>query len=158
MAPLKQSSDQAEHLPNAIIHSMEGSYTEGNRMKSGGHGQDAIDYMDKNGIEYNIVKTYPNGVRIGNVPNHMLRFKRNGNGQAWFPKEWTQKDIVAAAEHVIGLKSNSHKPEGTTLYGQWKDVKICVIRRNGSIASVYPNYNQSCKKRRRLNNEQRSIQ
>mgnify|MGYP006962965593 FL=1 len=54
MAPLKQSSDQAEHLPNAIIHSMEGSYTEGNRMKSGGHGQDAIDYMDQewNQVQY----------------------------------------------------------------------------------------------------------
>ena len=69
---------------NAIIHSMEGSYTAGNRMKSGGHGQDAIDYMDRHGIKHNIVKTYPNGVRIGNVLNHMSRFKRENNGQTWF--------------------------------------------------------------------------
>lgn len=135
---------------NAIIHSMEGSYTAGNRLKSGGHGQDAIDYMDKNGIKYNIVKTYPNGVRIGNVPDHKgSSAKKKGTGQAWFPKNWKQQDIVAAAEHITGLKHNAHKPEGTVLHGKWKNVWVCVVRRNGTIASVYPDYNQSNKKRRK---------
>ena len=133
---------------NAIIHSMEGSYTLGNRMKSGGHGQDAIDFMTKNKIKYNIVKTYSNGVRIGNVPNHISKYKRRENGQAWFPSNWTQKDIVAAAEHVSGLKHNSHKAEGITMYGKWKNVWVCVIKRNGTIASVYPDYNQSNNKKR----------
>ena len=72
--------------------------------RSGGHGQDAIDFMDKNGIEYNIVKTYKNGVRVGNVPNHWKdNSKRKGIGQSWFPKSWGQKDVVKAAEHVLGL-------------------------------------------------------
>lgn len=134
---------------NAIIHSMEGSYTAGNRIKSGGHGQDAIDYMDKNGINYNIIKTYPNGVRVGNIPSHKDRFKRLDTNQAWFPKSWTQKDIVAAAEHVTGLKGNSHKKDGVILYGKWKGVWVGVIKTNGTVGTIFPDYNQSDKKRRK---------
>lgn len=127
---------------NAIIHSLEGSYTSGNRLKSGGHGQDAIDYLDKNGIKYNIVKTYPNGVRVGNVPDHKDKKKKSGTGQVWFPKNWTQKDIVAAGEHVVGLKSNSHAKDGTKVFGKWKGVQVGVIKTNGNIATVFPTYNQ----------------
>ena len=36
-------------------------------MKSGGHGQKGMLLLDKYGITYNIVKTYPNGVRVGNM-------------------------------------------------------------------------------------------
>lgn len=134
---------------NAIIHSMEGSYTSGNRLKSGGHGQDAIDYMNRNGIKYNIVKTFPNGVRIGNVPNHKDKNKRTGTGQSWFPKNWTQKTIVAAAEHVMSLKRNAHRKDGETLFGKWKGVWVGVIKTNGTVGTVFPDYNQSDKKRRR---------
>lgn len=28
------------------------------RLKGGGHGQEAMDFMDKNSIKYNVVKTY----------------------------------------------------------------------------------------------------
>ncbi len=38
-----------------LEHSNKGEYTEHNRPKSGGHGQDSIDYMDKNKIPYEIV-------------------------------------------------------------------------------------------------------
>ena len=134
---------------DAIIHSLEGMYSDNNRMKSGGHGQDAINYMKKNKIQYNILKTFHNGVRLGNIPNHKHRNKRNGTGQAWFPAKWTQKDIVAAAEHVIGLKKNSHKQDNVPMYGKWKKVWVGVIKTNGTVGTVFPDYNQSNKKRRK---------
>ena len=100
--------------------------------------------MDKNGIEYNIVKTYKNGVRVGNVPNHWKdNSKRKGIGQSWFPKSWGQKDVVKAAEHVLGLKHNSHASDGKKLYGKYKGVWVVVIKTNGTVGSVFPNSNQS---------------
>ena len=52
----------------AVVHSNEGKYThpaKGQRIRlaSGGHGQTGMNQLDKYGIKYNIVKTYPNGVR-----------------------------------------------------------------------------------------------
>lgn len=94
----------------ALIHSLEGKYKldkkthKPARLDAGGHGQDALDFMDKNGISYNIVKTYKNGVRVGNVPNHTKGIKKTGRNQSWLPKSWTQKDITKAAEHVSQLK------------------------------------------------------
>lgn len=42
--------------------------------------------MDKNGIKYNIVKTLPNGVRVGNIPG--IKDKNKKPEPAWhgFPK------------------------------------------------------------------------
>ena len=99
----------------ALVHSNEGNFTKPNynknerlRLKSGGHGQKGMDLLDKHGIKYNIVKTYPNGVRIGNIPDHKQKAKQKGTGQAWFPKSWSEKDIKHAGEHVANLKRNRH--------------------------------------------------
>lgn len=56
-----------------------------NRIINGGHGQDNISYLKKNGIAFNVLKEYPNGVRIGNIPSHKNKFKRTGEEQALFP-------------------------------------------------------------------------
>lgn len=40
------------------------------KLKSGGHGQAGMDILKKEGIKFNIVKTYSNGVRVGNIPGH----------------------------------------------------------------------------------------
>lgn len=88
----------------AIIHSSEGTFRKTQnringkvlfkmRLVSGGHSQDNIDLLDKFKIKYKITKTYSNGVRIGNVENHPHRSKREESKQAWFPKNWTKKDI-----------------------------------------------------------------
>lgn len=66
----------------AVVHSNEGNYTKADkkrhiRLKSGGHGQTGMNQLDKYGIKYNIVKTFPNGVRVGNIPDH----KQNQRGQ-----------------------------------------------------------------------------
>lgn len=139
----------------ALIHSLEGEYTTPSkkgvpvRLKSGGHGQAAIEVMDKNGIKYNIVKTYKNGVRVGNVPNHWRKSKQSGTEQSWFPKSWGQNDVVKAAEHVLGLKHNSHAKDGKKLYGKYKGVWVVAIKTHGTVGTVFPDSNQSDKHRRR---------
>lgn len=141
----------------ALVHSNEGTFTYSPRdhhiskLKSGGHGQSGMDILNKQGIKYNIVKTYPNGVRIGNVPGHKDPNKRSGTGQAWFPKSWSENDIRRAGEHVAGLKSNRKIPNGKAIYGVYKGVRVGVIRTNGKIATVFPDANQSLvlKKRRK---------
>ena len=132
----------------ALKHANVGTFIrtpEGLRIKSGGHGQDNIEKLKKLGIEYNIVKTFSNGVRLGNIPTHRIRFKQKGTGQAWFPKEWTENDIRRAGEHVASLKGNQISKDGEEISGFWKGVRVGVIRRNGRIQTVYPCYDQSKK-------------
>ena len=141
----------------ALVHSDEGKYTKPSRkgdklrLVSGGHGQTGMDQLDKYGIKYNDEKTYSNGVRVGNIPNHKNPNKRKSMGQTWFPKSWTTKDIRHAGEHVAGLKGNRHVPDGKAVYGVYKSVRVGVIRTNGKIATVFPDADQSSvlKKRRK---------
>ena len=140
-----------------MIHSFDGEFTANyktgklSKLKSGDHGQSCIDLMDKNGLKYKITKTYPNGVRVGYVEDHKDKRKRSGNNQSWFPKNWTQKDMVRAGEHVSKLKSNKHTKDGVPMYGVYKGVRVGVIRTNGHIATIFPDSNQSglSKKRRK---------
>lgn len=128
----------------ALIHSSEGKYTsparknDKLRLVSGGHGQAGMNQLDKYGIKYNIVKIYPNGVRVGNIPNHKMKAKTIGIGQSWFPKSWSIKEIRRAGEHVAGLKVNRHAPDGKKLYGFYKGVRVIVIKTNGKIGTVFP--------------------
>ena len=140
-----------------MIHSFDGEFTANyktgklSKLKSGDHGQSCIDLMDKNGLKYKITKTYPNGVRVGYVEDHKDKRKRSGNNQSWFPKNWAQKDMVRAGEHVSKLKSNKHTKDGVPMYGVYKGVRVGVIRTNGHIATIFPDSNQSglSKKRRK---------
>lgn len=136
----------------AVVHSNEGAYTKPQkdnhiRLKSGGHGQMGLKELDKYGIEYHIVKTYPNGVRVGYVPKHRQPIKRKGNNQSWFPDSWTSKDIKHAGEHVANLKGNKHVKDGVIVFGNWKGVRVGVIRTYGQIGTIFPDSNQPFKKR-----------
>ena len=140
----------------ALVHSNEGNFTKPNynknerlRLKSGGHGQKGMDLLDKHGIKYNIVKTYPNGVRIGNIPDHKQKAKQKGTGQAWFPKKWTEKDIKRAGEHVASLRQNRHIPNGKTVFGVYKGVRVGVIKTNGQPGTIFPDSDQSSVLRKR---------
>ena len=141
----------------ALVHSDEGKYTKPSRksdklrLVSGGHGQTGMEQLDKYGIKYNVVKTYLNGVRVGNIPDHKNPAKQKSMGQAWFPKSWTDKDIRRAGEHVAGLKGNRRIPDGKTIYGVYKGVRVGVKRTHGKIATVFPDSDQSSalKKRRK---------
>lgn len=136
----------------SVVHSNEGTYTKNGaknhiRLKSGGHGQDGMNQLDKYGIEYHIVKTYPNGVRIGNIPTHKEKRKRTGCNQSWFPRDWTSKDIKHAGEHVAKLKKNRHTPDGVPVFGMWKGVRVGVIRTHGKIGTIFPDSKQPNKKK-----------
>lgn len=138
----------------AVIHSNEGKYTrpikgQKIRLVSGGHGQAGMNELDKYGIKYHVVKTYPNGVRVGNIPNHKNKTKQTGANQAWFPKEWTSRDIRHAGEHVANLKHNRHVPDGVKVFGMWKGVRVGVIRTHGQIGTIFPDTNQPYNKMRR---------
>lgn len=140
-------SDTVHH--GALIHSIDGEYTHNQatgrpeRLKSGGHGQAAMDLMDENGIDYNVVKTYENGVRVGNVPHHKVKRKQTGTAQTWFPKSWTTNDVVKAGEHVASLKSNQGAADGTTMWGIYKGIRVGVIKTGGKVATVFPAEDQS---------------
>ena len=145
----KGSGTSPSHF--AIVHSNEGKYVRGSkgfRLASGGHGQTGMNELKKYGIEYHIVKTYPNGVRVGYIPNHQDKRKKNGMNQAWFPKDWTSKDIKHAGEHVAALKGNRHVKDGIKIWGMWKGVRVGVIRTYGKIATIFPDSNQPIKRRK----------
>lgn len=132
----------------AVVHSNEGTFTKrakgncGIRLKGGGHGQDGMRLLDKYGIKYNVVKTYPNGVRIGNVPNHKNKLKRSGVNQAWFPASWTGAKIRAAAKYVASLQSNQGATDGQTISGTYDGVRVGVIMTKGQIGTIFPTVNQ----------------
>lgn len=142
------------HHP-ALIHSIDGDYTHNpktgrpERLKSGGHGQSSMEVMRENGIKFNVVKTFGNGVRVGNVPNHKYKRKRDGTAQAWFPRSWTTRDIVKAGEHVASLKSNQGVPDGVAMWGTYKGVRVGVIKTDGRVATVFPDENQNTVLKRR---------
>lgn len=139
----------------SVIHSNEGTYrwTSGKnsriRLDGGGHGETSLKQLEKYGIKYNIVKTYSNGVRVGNIPDHKVKAKQTGTNQAWFPSQWTSKDIKHAGEHVAGLRHNRRIPNGKTIWGMYKGVRVGVIRTHGKIATIFPDSNQSNVKRRK---------
>ena len=144
----------------ALVHSDEGTFkwkmVKENgivrniiRLASGGHGQHGLDLLDKYGIEYHIVKTYPNGVRVGYIPDHASRNKRSGINQAWFPRNWTSKDIKRAGEHVAGLKHNRRSPDGVTMWGVYKGVRVGVKKTHGKISTIFPDSDQSSVLKRR---------
>ncbi|MEE1306020.1 MAG: EndoU domain-containing protein [Agathobacter sp.] len=121
-----------------LQHSTLGEFNSNGRLVNGGHGQANIDYMDANGIPYNIVKEYPNGVRVGNIPNHKNKFKRTGTGQAWFPKSWTDTDIKNAGEYVANLPENKNVSDGTWVFGEYNGVRVGIIKNDGEIGTIIP--------------------
>lgn len=142
------------HHP-ALIHAIDGEYTHEEttgrpkRLKSGGHGQSSMEVMSKNSIEYHIVDTHENGVRVGNVPEHKNRRKQEGTAQAWFPKSWTTHDIVKAGEHVASLKSNKDVPDGVTMWGTYKGVHVGVKKTNGKVSTIFPDEDKNDDQKRR---------
>ncbi|WP_310499135.1 polymorphic toxin-type HINT domain-containing protein [Paenibacillus qinlingensis] len=131
----------------ALNHSTKGDFTydpktgEVSRMSGGGHGQENIDFLESIGFEYNIEKTYSNGVRVGNVPKHKTPGKRTGSGQAWFPSSWTNDDIKNAGLYITNLPENNWVGDGTIMFGEFKGVRVGVIKTNGEIGTVFPDGN-----------------
>jgi hypothetical protein len=124
------------------------------KLKGGGHGQSGIELLNERGIEYNIVKEYDNGVRVGNVPKHKMKAKQTGTGQAWFPKDWADKDIEIAAKYVANLKVKSEyiienkylneQLSAVFKYANYKGVTVgvCYEVKKGEITTIFPDETQ----------------
>lgn len=148
----KKEKKKEKISKKAIHHSSLGEFTQGDkkhppRLRSGGHGEENIRELKKRGIEYNITKQYPNGVRVGNIPNHEKPKKRTGEGQSWFPKDWTRDTIKRAGEKTI-REEKAKKQDGKTSVGTYKKVKVGVIRTKGKVATIFPLNKQSGGKRK----------
>ena len=128
----------------AITHSYLGDFTYNpktgavSKMKGGGHGQANIEFLEANGLEYNIVKVYDNGVRIGNIPDHKVKAKRTGTNQSWFPESWSESDIANAGAYIGNLPENVNVADGVTVFGNYNGVRVGVIRTNGRISTIFP--------------------
>jgi hypothetical protein len=116
------------------------------RLSGGGHGQDAILELEARGIDYEIVHTYENGVRVGNIPDHPSKPKRTGRGQSWFPEDWSETDIREAGNTIL-TSPNSRTvplldPNGTTIgtmtSGTHRGVFIRVILDTQGGGSIFP--------------------
>lgn len=135
--PLKVSNEALDHA-NIGDFTRNPKTGEISKMSGGGHGQDNIAFLEKNGIEYNIELTYPNGVRVGNVPGHKSKGKRTGTGQAWFPETWTKGDISKAGEYVANMPDHVNVADGVTIFGEYNGVRVGVIKTNGEIGTIFP--------------------
>jgi len=131
-------------IPDASLkHANDGDFTFDlktklpSRMKGGGHGQRNIELLEEYGFEYNIVKTYDNGVRIGNVPLHKVKWKRAGTGQSWFPESWTDLDIENAGKYVSSLSENLNAVDGQIITGTYKGVVVGVQKTNGKVGTIF---------------------
>jgi hypothetical protein len=125
----------------ALEHSTVGVYTQGGRLEKGGHAQAGMEELARRGIAYNVVGTFSNGVRLGNVPTHKKRFKQDGTGQAWFPVDWDDTKIMEAGTAI----ANSDAPlmENHYKVGEYDGVLVRVeFDTEGKIISVCPDYDQ----------------
>lgn len=115
------------------------------RMTGGGHGEDNIEFLTAQEIEYNIEKTFSNGVRIGNVPIHKTKVKKDGIGQSWFPEDWTSKDINDAGLFVAN-DPNNKLVDGFKIFGIYKNIEIGVflsVENNKQINTIFPTNKQT---------------
>ncbi len=140
-----------------------------NKMRNGGHGQDNIAFMDNINqqaiqqskpkiFNYQVTRTYSNGVRVGFISEHSNKIKNgtrldaNGNlkldGQSWFPESWTSIDIKNAGDYVInnchtwGVDWLAHPDGPPPVYGWYKGVKVGVMKTNGKPATIFPDGNE----------------
>lgn len=148
--------------PEAIKHASKGEFTNPKNPKKqkignfsgGGHGQENIHLLEEHGIEYNVVKEYENGVRIGNVPTHKDKPKRSGTKQSWFPESWTAEDIEKAGMHVANLQDpeqfqlDPRKVNGELIsifkYANYRGVTVGVVydAKNKGITTILPDETQ----------------
>lgn len=130
----------------ALDHSNIGEYKPASkqwpsgRLIAGGHGQAAIEECKNLGIDYEITGTFSNGVRIGNVPSAKLKIKQTGSGQAWFPEDWSEDDILVAGTYVSN--SNAKLVDGYHKTAVYNNVAVRVLYTDGNIATICPDLDQ----------------
>lgn len=106
-------------------------------MKSGGHGQENISFLNSKNMSYNIDTLYSNGVRLGHINKHLRKRDKHRNGHAWFPSTWSTNDIIKAGQHVASLKRNKTPIDGKKT-GRYQGVTTAITIRKGKIKTIFP--------------------
>ena len=148
--PLNQITQNGIIIPTekALAHADLGEYIKPSkpypvgRLKGGGHGQAAIDELTKRGIPPNIIRTYPNGIRIGNSPTHKDKLKQTKGFQTWFPEKWTREDIRTAGVYIAN-RGVMPQQIPYAKEGVWRGIRTRVFFDvNGNITTIFPTYIQ----------------
>lgn len=116
------------------------SLKNGGTPDKGFHSESSFAVLNANGTPGKVTETLPNGVRIGNIELHKDKTKSESNGQTWFPKDWTDDDILEAATAVLNkpLSVNNLKYTGDYKLHK-KTVRIIVYTNNPG--TIYPDKN-----------------
>ena len=119
------------------------------KMLGGGHTEENLAYLRKHHFRYGIDTEFDNGVRLGNIRKHNKPENRQRNGHAWFPRDWDRQDIIAAGNHVMGLKKNRHPKDHKKCTGRYRGVSVGVYCNQGEIHTVFPDFhvNKGAKKK-----------
>ena len=107
-------------------------------MKSGGHGEENINFLKNKGLSYSIDTEFSNGVRFVHIDRHFNKRDTRINGHTWFPKDWDRGDIRKAGEHVASLKRNRKLIDGKRHTGRYRGVTVGIIARNGMLKTIFP--------------------
>ena len=109
--------------------------------------------MERNGIEYNIVKEYPNGVRVGNIPTHKNKFKKTGtimpdnSRQPWrlvMINKVKIKELIASEDETIEFINNCNEHDIYWLSEIFEDISEIFqsqkfIEALKNVQAKYPN-------------------
>ena len=107
-------------------------------MKSGGHGQENISFLNKKKISHDIETIFSNGVRLGHIDNHIKAYNCRKNGHAWFPTFWSKQDIKNAGLHVASLKRNTPLRDNQKHTGRYKGVSVGIYAKKNRIQTIFP--------------------
>lgn len=136
---------------STVNHSVKGEYKsasknyQNGRLDKGGHNQECIKLLESKKIDYTVVKTFENGVRVGYVTNHTSRFKNgivttktpNADiGQSWFPESWQEDDVLVAGTYV----ANSSVPiVNSAKFDTYNGVRVGIyVDEDGNPTTIFP--------------------
>lgn len=124
----------------ALNHSVIGTYKPkskeypNGRLYTGGHSFISMKDCEKKKIKCSVLGEYNNGVMFGNISTAKLKENRIAGGHTWFPKNWTDEEILNAGTFV------ANKPEidnGYEKIGIYNGVAVRILMTDKTINSIH---------------------
>ncbi len=130
---------KGSYQKDGIDHTLKGKFDKDKtHLISGGHGNANIRFMKRHHWNYRVVKTLPNGVRLGNIERHNRSRERRDMGHAWFPRHWSSLKIIVAGWWASRKSKNKAIDNKTTDPVNICGVGVKVNKTDGKINSVFP--------------------
>jgi hypothetical protein len=124
-------------------HIISGVFDKNGHLLSGAHYFGAIERIRGQGDEVVIDSTEGNGVILAHIPSAHQLFRTKPNGQTFFPKGWSPRDIMKAA---LDVYTRSKDESGTPKEGKSESivngVNVAIYVRKGMIKTCFPTQNQ----------------